>query len=170
MPQSKPRNESIIPLSREHQYALLLCLRIHRGVLKNAKDSEWVYNQLQKTVRFFDTSLVSHFEAEELVVFPTMLPFPDPAKIVAVLLKEHEELRNLAEELRHRMQEKDTDRIVESLIRFADLLEAHIRKEERQFFPLYQEKISPEKDQQVKEQLLNLIGPASKPKYPHLLE
>jgi iron-sulfur cluster repair protein YtfE (RIC family) len=53
---------------------------------------------------------------------------------------------------------------------FADLLEAHIRKEERVLFPCYERNILPKEAGQVKIQVLEVIGSAMKPKHPELLE
>jgi iron-sulfur cluster repair protein YtfE (RIC family) len=53
---------------------------------------------------------------------------------------------------------------------FADLLEAHIRKEERILFPCYEYNISSIDANQVEIQILEVIGSAMKPKHPELLE
>jgi len=53
---------------------------------------------------------------------------------------------------------------------FADLLEGHIRKEERVVFPCYEQNLSSLEAEQVRTGVLELIGTAMKPKNPVLLE
>ena len=64
------RHESIIPLSREHQYGLLECLRIHRGIEGHRTDVSRLSERAEKVIRFFESDLKKHFKAEERVLFP----------------------------------------------------------------------------------------------------
>ena len=57
MKTSRRRHNSLIPLSREHQYALMLCLRIHRGLIEHNADSTWIETKTGHAVRFFDDGL-----------------------------------------------------------------------------------------------------------------
>ncbi|HEU0005472.1 MAG TPA: hypothetical protein VFS12_05715 [Terriglobia bacterium] len=53
---------------------------------------------------------------------------------------------------------------------FADLLEAHLWKEEHVLFPCYERTIAPKEAGQVKIQVLEVIGSAMKPKHRVRLE
>jgi len=53
MTASSRRHDSLIPLSREHQYALMLCLRIHRGLIEHDRDANWLVVKAWQAVRFF---------------------------------------------------------------------------------------------------------------------
>jgi len=163
------RRESLIPLSREHHFALVLCLRIHRGVPNHVSDLAWLKKQAEKTIAFFDGSLVPHFHSEEADLFPAMNAFPDASALINVLLKEHNDLRADIPALRTLILESSATALAEKLMRFADLLELHIRKEERQLFPLYEEHVSPELDKRVGEAIFNRAGTAMQPKDPRLL-
>jgi hemerythrin-like domain-containing protein len=163
---SRKRFESIIPLSREHHYALMLCLRIHRGVPKHKELTDWLREQAKKTVRFFDTSLASHFNAEETALFPAMSRIAEATTIVTNLLEEHREIQRRVEALRRTTEAL----LAEELLDFADLLEQHIRKEERQLFPLYEKSIPEDIDARVGHEILRLVGSAAQPEYPELLE
>ena len=55
------RHESLIPLSREHQYGLLVCLRIHRGMENHRADLDWLSDRAEKVIRFFESDLRMHF-------------------------------------------------------------------------------------------------------------
>jgi hemerythrin-like domain-containing protein len=52
---------------------------------------------------------------------------------------------------------------------FADLLESHIRKEERNLFPIYEQQVSEELAQRVAQDISDHIGQALHPKNPGLL-
>jgi hemerythrin-like domain-containing protein len=52
---------------------------------------------------------------------------------------------------------------------FADTLEAHIRKEERELFPIYEQQASPETIVRVERAIFSLIGSATQPRNPELL-
>jgi hemerythrin-like domain-containing protein len=162
---SPRRHESIIPLSREHHYGLMLCLRIHRGLPLDALDEAWVREKAAQAARFFATDLAAHFKAEEEALFPAMLDFADAPELLSELLAEHRELEALAARLR----ETEVVRLAETLGEFADLLESHIRKEERELFPLYESLVSDEAAAEVERAVKSTIGDALQPKDPELL-
>ena len=158
------RHPSLIPLSREHHYGLLLCLRIHKGLEKG--DLNWQRAKADDVVRFFDSDLVPHFKAEEEVLFPTMRSLSAVPELIEELLSEHRKIEQIVEQLR----QSDCDQLADRLMDFADLLEAHIRKEERELFPVYESLVPPEIANRVEEEIKNLIGTALQPKNPELLE
>jgi len=57
-----------------------------------------------------------------------------------------------------------------TLKEFADALEAHIRKEERKLFPIYEQQASPETSSRVEREIFGLIGAAAQPRRPEFLE
>ena len=170
MEMSKRRKESLIPLSRQHHYALLLCLRIHRGLKSHSSDLNWLQKQVQKTLQFFESDLLPHFHAEETTLFPLSLKIAESAKVTEELWKEHEEIRSRMESLRRLMTSSEMSTLSESLKAFADLLEMHIRKEERGLFPIYEEKVTPETDREIGEKIFEQIGSAMQPTNLKLLE
>ena len=165
MKTSSRRDNSLIPLSREHQYALMLCLRIHRGLIEHGADSKWLQMKAGVAVRFFEGELVTHFQAEEEVLFPAARELSGAAQIIDELLAEHETMRRLIDQLR----QTDVHSVAAALKEFADTLEAHIRKEERELFPIYEQQALPETIVRVERAILSLIGPASQPRNPELL-
>ncbi|HLW85549.1 MAG TPA: hemerythrin domain-containing protein [Candidatus Sulfotelmatobacter sp.] len=125
------RNKSLIPLSRQHQHALALCVRIERA-------SPIAENDLAKwraeVAQHFEQEIGFHFAAEEQIVFPAARQFAELKAVVEELIAEHTWLReNFARA--HSMSGKD-------LSRFAQRLSRHIRKEERQLFECMQKLIS----------------------------
>lgn len=160
------RRESLIPLSREHHYGLLVCLRIHRGMDKHNADPYWLRDRAEKTISFFESELRTHFAVEEQIVFPAMREIKEAIAVIDQLTEEHRRLAALADRLRSAQNVA----LCPILCEFADLLEAHIRKEERVLFPCYERNIAPQEDSQVQAQVLQRIGSAMKPKRPELLE
>lgn len=165
MTASSRRHDSLIPLSREHQYALMLCLRIHRGLIEHDSDKTWLQMKAGHAVRFFEGELVTHFQAEEEVLFPAMRELSGAPRIIDELLAEHEQIRQFIGQL----EEIELSSLASTLKEFADTLEAHIRKEERELFPIYEQQASPETIFRVERGIFKLIGSASQPRNPELL-
>jgi iron-sulfur cluster repair protein YtfE (RIC family) len=161
------RHESLIPLSREHHYGLLVCLRIHRGIEKHKADLDWLSQRAEKVIRFFESDLKTHFAVEETIVFPAMSEIEETSTVIEKLIEEHRAITSLIQRLQ---QVRGLLQLSRLLREFANLLEAHIRREERVLFPCYERNIPPQQAGQVKIQVLEVIGSAMKPKHPVLLE
>jgi hemerythrin-like domain-containing protein len=127
------RDKNLIPLSRQHQHALALCVRIERASPVAAAELEAWQMEIAQIVQ---GEIRIHFAAEEQVVFPAAARFGELAELVNELLAEHATLREdflKAEALKMSGAE---------LWGFAQRLSAHIRKEERQLFERMQELMS----------------------------
>jgi hemerythrin-like domain-containing protein len=119
------RDKNLVPLSRQHQHALALCVRLDRALQAGDVDGEaWS----QEIRQIFAQEVATHFAAEEKVVFPAAIAFPDLHPLVQELLAEHVNLRDLFT----RAMTSTLD--VSNLRSFVDQLSSHIRKEERQLF------------------------------------
>jgi iron-sulfur cluster repair protein YtfE (RIC family) len=163
---SSRRHDSLIPLSREHHYALMLCLRLHRGLPIHQHDDDWLRIKRDQTVEFFDSDLTPHFRAEEEVLFPAMRNLAGADALLDELLSEHDRIRLLIRSLR----DASGNSLATALNEVADLLESHIRKEERQLFPIYERQASVELARSVGEAIAGIIGEAMRPKNPDLLK
>jgi hemerythrin-like domain-containing protein len=130
---------------------LLLAVRLQQG--ERALQRLWRHDffwQAEYIVTFYHDLLASHFKAEEKVLFPIAQQYlTKDAKIIKQLLNEHEVMRSLVKYFR-KPQEKELEA---KLKYFGKILEQHIRYEERQFFPLCEEKIPPIGWQTIKERL-----------------
>ena len=61
------RDKSLIPLSRQHQHALALCVRIERAMpIDDTKVGDWQAEITQQ----FEAEIKVHFAAEEQILFP----------------------------------------------------------------------------------------------------
>ncbi len=125
------RDKSLIPLSRQHQHALALCVRIERASpIADGDLAAWRLEIAQQ----FEQEIRIHFATEELVVFPAARGFAELVPLVEELIAEHARLRewfSRAESL------SSAD-----LSLFVRGLSEHIRKEERQLFERTQELMS----------------------------
>jgi hemerythrin-like domain-containing protein len=119
------RDKSLIPLSRQHQRALALCVRIDRAQPMPAADLESWQTEIDQ---HFEQEINIHFAAEEQVLFPTASQFPELIPLLKELIADHARLRESFNQARARAMS------AESLPAFAQQLSAHIRKEERQLF------------------------------------
>ena len=124
------RDKSLVPLSRQHQHALALCVRIDRASPIAASDlAAW---QAEIT-QLCQTEIEIHFVAEEKVVFPEAARFPQFSALLDDLVEDHAALRAMfADAAAQKMSDA-------SLMAVAERLSAHIRKEERQLFEGLQE-------------------------------
>ena len=123
------RDANLVPLSRQHFRALVLCMRIHRKRAERGVLQQEMRELYAEDVRF-------HFHAEEKFLFPAARRLAGAAPLVRELRAEHTRLRRAFAAARRRTLKAG------ELTRFADLLEGHIRKEERRLFEECQKQMS----------------------------
>jgi len=117
------RHPDLLQLSREHHGALKLARDARRAAASG--DAGEVAALAQRVVQVFPVELDPHFCVEEQGIL-LLLAQAGQNALVARTLADHAELRRLARAL----ATPDAD----SLLRFADLLGAHVRFEEREVF------------------------------------
>ncbi len=124
------RDKSLVPLSRQHQHALALCVRIDRASpIKDADLAAWQ----SEIAQHFRTEISIHFAAEEQVLFPAAQKLPDLTPLVEELLTDHAALRESF------AQAEAGQMSAAHLSTFVLRMSTHIRKEERQLFERMQE-------------------------------
>ena len=127
------RDKNLIPLSRQHQHALALCVRIDRA--SPIPDSDLAAWQTE-IAQHFRAEICFHFAAEEQFVFPPARMFPELNLLVEELLLEHAWLRE-------RFAKAESQSMVAAeVVEFSQKLSSHIRKEERQLFERLQEEMN----------------------------
>lgn len=129
------RDKNLIPLSRQHQHALALCVRINRARLSTGAELEAWQAEVQQ---HFEQEIQYHFAAEEADLFPVARQYPELAGLVDELIAEHTILRDYF----GRATTRSLDQ--QALREFGEALSTHIRKEERQLFEGIQECLKPE--------------------------
>src|SRR5215469_360829 len=119
------RDKNLIPLSRQHQHALALCVRIERAVpIDDTQLADWQAEVAQQ----FAAEIKVHFAAEEQIVFPAARTFGELNPLIGDLLADHQWLRACFAKAEARQSSQ------EELLAFARRLSEHVRKEERQLF------------------------------------
>jgi hemerythrin-like domain-containing protein len=127
------RHPSLIPLSQDHHHGLALALRCRKQALGQIKPMGIVglRERAKEFRQFFACNLESHFRAEEEILFPYIrAQLPESIVIVDQLLGEHEQIRKATAQL------EGGAGLGKIIFDLGDLLERHIRKEERELFPL----------------------------------
>ena len=128
------RNKSLVALSKEHHFGLLASWKIRRGFdlkVEPERMANFVAN-------LWETHLSAHFIAEEQALFNVI-----KHALIDEALQQHAVLRSLVKSI-------SAEGTPQQLTSFADLLEKHIRFEERQVFKMLQ--------QELPEEQLNHIG------------
>lgn len=120
------RLQALIPLSHDHHHALVEARRLRRAADRDDDPSD----AATAFVRFFRTSSVPHFREEEEALFPLVVDVEEARSFVVQALLDHQHLHALVAAL-------EADRDVRATMReLGERLEAHVRLEERQLFPL----------------------------------
>lgn len=132
------RSPALIQFSREHHFGLLLGWKIRHGIKKNISTEK--INAY--TIFFFENELAKHFKEEEKDLF-VKLPVDDNLRKQA--FDEHAYIYRLADELRENKTDKNL------LLKFADVLDSHIRFEERTLFNHIQQLLSNEALKQLED-------------------
>jgi hemerythrin-like domain-containing protein len=127
MKETKPvkRSKQLAPLSREHHDALLFTWKIKQG-LKNGTPPAEISDYIKW---YWDNNLKEHFAQEEKILLPYV---PGDGEMAKQLKNEHKTIRSL--------MLKEMNKA--SLVLLADILNAHIRFEERIFFPYIEQTVS----------------------------
>jgi len=129
------RDKNLVPLSRQHQHALALCVRIDRALEAGKVDVDEWRAEIQ---RIFEQEIAIHFAAEEKELFPVAARFSGLRTLVRELKDEHGTLREYFRRCTATKPETEDLRVL------VNTLALHIRKEERQFFEGMQKVMSAE--------------------------
>jgi hemerythrin-like domain-containing protein len=123
--QSKPikRHVSLQPLSRDHHHTLLLVWKIRKAIKEHVE----LDRVDQYVTWFYQQYALPHFEKEEQFIYPVL---GDQHELIVRALDEHKKLKGYFE-----AKGKDGNAYME----LADLLEKHIRFEERVLFNAVQD-------------------------------
>jgi len=134
------RHPSLISLSKDHHHALALALRCRKQALGqlNPGDPESMKGLAEEVKNFFLQNLQRHFEAEQKVLFPLIGAHSNDAELLITgLLREHEQIGKDVTALEQESQ------LSKTLFNLGDLLERHIRQEERTLFPIFEQVVPP---------------------------
>ncbi|MEO6135042.1 MAG: hemerythrin domain-containing protein [Ginsengibacter sp.] len=116
------RNENIAKLSRDHHASLMFCWKLRQGIKQHISQERMV-----NYVKYFlDSHMEHHFNEEEEILFQ---PLQDDK--VQKAKSDHVEILRLIKAV----LVSDKEDLGDELARLADLVDAHVRYEERILFP-----------------------------------
>ena len=131
------RHKALKSLSQEHHHGLMLAQLIKaegpefKGLPHTTADKKLF------TIKFFEENLIPHFKKEEEVLFPlSRKKNSNVEKQIDELIEEHKKICLLIDKL------KISTKPEVELDHLGKLLDAHIRKEERELFQIIQEILS----------------------------
>ena len=133
------RHPSLVPLSHDHHHGLALALRCRKQSLGQIRPmgQQGLRERAREFGEFYSHTLVKHFQAEEEILFPVLISLvPESGPIIEQLKKDHDQIRAANSQL---AADSGLGKILFDL---GDILERHIRKEERELFPLLEKRVS----------------------------
>jgi len=152
--ESPMRHPSLVLLSHDHHHGLALALRCRKQSLGQIKPmgADGLRARAQEVLQFYRDNLVAHFKAEEQVLFPLMRDqVVGCGALLDQLVRDHEQLHRAMAQL------EAGAGLAKLIFDLGDLLERHIRKEERELFPLFEAHVEGAEAEQlgvkIKEQL-----------------
>lgn len=132
------RHDALHPLTHHHHHALVAAMKLKRaGTEKNELTIEELKRDLHD---FWEPGGQEHFREEEEIVLPVYSRYAklDIAEIIQMLL-EHVRIRGLVWEVL-----ETPDDPIERMNELGQLLEAHVRLEERVVFPMIEDALPEE--------------------------
>ena len=119
------RHPALVHLSHDHHHAL-----VEARKLKRAATDPDPSGAAAAFATFFAEVTVAHFREEEEALFPLAAWSEEARPLVVQALLDHQRLHALVARLEHPDVRRRT------MLELADLLEQHVRREERELFPL----------------------------------
>jgi hemerythrin-like domain-containing protein len=127
------RHHSLVTLSHDHHHGLIAAVRLKRGNPAYHASA----SVAESVEELWKRELEEHFEREERWLFP-LASSERAREMVVRALDEHARMRSLVEEAR---RDDDVEAAARSL---GELLESHIRFEERELFEVLQAEVGNE--------------------------
>jgi len=142
------RHPSLYTLSHDHHQGLILAQQLKKGAPQYKGMPSTLKDKKDYTISFYKTELVKHFQDEEEILFPAVKNKNDDLdKKIAEIISEHRKMETLIRDL------EKTDQLENVLDEFGQLLEKHIRKEERELFVEIEKVLSEEELQVISEEI-----------------
>jgi len=127
------RHPSLAPLSREHHGALILARLLQKNAPEYKDLPSDTAGKAIYALKFYNEEIIKHFEEEEKIL-KLVIGINSSLDILAGnIFKEHQDLKVLFHSINIPAGSAD------HLNKLGKALEIHIRKEERELFPMIQE-------------------------------
>ncbi|HWH80269.1 MAG TPA: hemerythrin domain-containing protein [Candidatus Binatus sp.] len=148
------RHPSLVPLSHDHHHGLALALRCRKQALGQLKPMgvAGLQERAKEIVDFYRADLIAHFRAEEEILFPLMRATAAAnGALLDDLIRQHGEIAQAIGPLESGLG------LSKLLFDIGDLLERHIRREERELFPLFETQVDPAKAEMIGVELKTIL-------------
>jgi len=123
------RDKALHILSHDHHHGLILAQLIKKGSPHYKNLPNTTEGKKDYSIKFYYNELVKHFKDEEKILFPAVNGKDDEIdNLVEEIITEHKKIKQLINRL-----EADED-VEYTLNELGNILESHIRKEERDLF------------------------------------
>ena len=127
------RHPALIPLSREHHGALILARLLQKDAPVYKGLPTDIQGKAEYAYKFYQEELVKHFEDEERVLKLVTGVESNLDLMIKTIYSEHQEFHKLFQSIDNHPD------LTSHLDQIGKTLETHVRKEERELFPLMQE-------------------------------
>jgi hemerythrin-like domain-containing protein len=144
------RHKSLFLLSHDHQHGLALALNLKysKKPLSSSFDEE-ISLLKQELADKYENLLRIHFSKEEKYLVPGF----EENDLMKQMLEEHKKLEGLYNKIVNDTEGWTFGQQRDKLNLFGDLLEMHIRFEERELFPMIEKSLSEEQLEEIGEKL-----------------
>ena len=128
------RHPTLVAFSHDHHHGLVQARRLRGGAQAEVRSVA-----AAAFLRFFGRETVEHFREEEERLFPLLAESDQARESLTRALLEHQRLHALVARLRDQVHAGEPEPAL--MAEVACLLEAHIRYEERELFPLIERSV-----------------------------
>ncbi|MBE0571387.1 MAG: hemerythrin domain-containing protein [Ignavibacteriaceae bacterium] len=123
------RHPALHTLSHDHHQGLILSQQLKKGAPQYKGMPSTIESKKEYTQQFYKSELVQHFKDEEEILFPLVAKkVGDVDNMISEIISEHRKMESLVNEL------DKTQELEYILDELGQILEKHIRKEERELF------------------------------------
>ena len=123
------RDKALHILSHDHHHGLILAQLIKKGSPQYKNLPNTTEGKKDYSINFYNDELVKHFEDEENILFPVVNGKDDEIdSLIEEIITEHKKIKQLVNQL------ESNEDVENTLDELGNILESHIRKEERNLF------------------------------------
>ena len=148
------RHPALVSLSRGHHEVLILAMKCRKRALGQARPAgaQGLADLAEEMKNFVAGDLERHFQAEEKVLFPLLdRATMESRSLTAELRSEHALIREKA------ILGTRGVNLSKSLFDLADLLERHVRREERELFPIFERSVPEIEAERVRKEMEEIL-------------
>jgi hemerythrin-like domain-containing protein len=148
------RHKSLLSLSHDHQHVLSLALKLKYSKMPLSSTPKDELTGLKKELfNKYEGEIRTHFSLEET----SLVPLFENNALLGRMLDEHKKLEGLYNKIVSNTENWDLTLQREKLNLLGELLDLHIRFEERELFPMIEETLSEDQLQELGKNLQHCL-------------